>query len=61
MKPTVALSLVEVRKVLEHVRELKRKGKSAIFISHNIYHVYSVVDIFAILNRGEVVAEFLTH
>ncbi|MCD6300589.1 MAG: sugar ABC transporter ATP-binding protein [Staphylothermus sp.] len=57
-EPTVALSLAEVQKVLDYVRELKRKGKSAIFISHNIYHVYPVVDRFVILNRGEVVAEF---
>ncbi|MET1160406.1 MAG: ATP-binding cassette domain-containing protein [Thermoprotei archaeon] len=57
-EPTVALSLAESQKVLEFVREIKNKGKSAIFISHNIYHVYPVADRFVILDRGRVVAEF---
>ena len=37
---------------------MKRKGKSAVFISHNIYHVYPVADRFVILDKGRVVAEF---
>jgi len=57
-EPTVALSLAEVQKVLEYIQELKKRGKSAVFISHNIYHVYPVVDRFVILDKGRVAAEF---
>lgn len=57
-EPTIALSISEVQKVLDYVAEIKRKGKSAIFITHNIYHVYPVADRFVILDRGRTVAEF---
>jgi simple sugar transport system ATP-binding protein len=57
-EPTIALSLVETQRVLEYVNKLKDRGKSSIFISHNIYHVYPVADRFVILDRGRVVAEF---
>jgi len=57
-EPTIALSISEVAKVLDYVAEIKRKGKSAIFITHNIYHVYPVADRFVILDRGRTVAEF---
>jgi simple sugar transport system ATP-binding protein len=57
-EPTIALSISEVQKVLNYVGEIKKKGKSAIFITHNIYHVYPVADRFVILDRGRTVAEF---
>jgi simple sugar transport system ATP-binding protein len=57
-EPTIALSISEVAKVLDYVAEIKKKGKSAIFITHNIYHVYPVADRFVILDRGRTVAEF---
>jgi simple sugar transport system ATP-binding protein len=57
-EPTVALSISEVQKVLDYVAEIRRKGKSAIFITHNIYHVYPAADRFVILDRGRTVAEF---
>lgn len=57
-EPTIALSISEVQKVLDYVREIKKKGKSAIFITHNIYHVYPVADRFVILDRGRTVAHF---
>jgi simple sugar transport system ATP-binding protein len=57
-EPTIALSISEVAKVLDYVAEIKRKGKSAIFITHNIYHVHPVADRFVILDRGRTVAEF---
>jgi simple sugar transport system ATP-binding protein len=57
-EPTISLSISEVAKVLNYVAEIKRKGKSAIFITHNIYHVYPVADRFVILDRGRTVAEF---
>ena len=58
-EPTMGLSLSETRKVLDFVSSIKDNGKSAIFISHNIYYVYPVADRFVILDRGEVAGEFL--
>ncbi|MDI3542613.1 MAG: simple sugar transport system ATP-binding protein [Candidatus Atribacteria bacterium] len=57
-EPTTGLSLSETQKVLSFVEDIKRKGKSAIFITHNIYHVYPVADRIVILDRGRVVGEF---
>lgn len=58
-EPTMGLSLSETHKVLDFVRSIKERGKSAIFISHNIYYIYPVADRFAILDRGRVAGEFL--
>jgi len=55
-EPTVALSLKEVRKVLNFVHKIKEGGKACVFISHNIPNVYEISDRFVILDRGEVVA-----
>jgi len=58
-EPTMGLSLAETRKVLDFVRGIKERGKSAIFISHNIYYVYPIAERFVILDRGEVAGIFL--
>jgi len=52
-EPTAALSIKESQKVLNIIKEIKKRGVSVIFITHNIYHVYSVADRFTILERGE--------
>lgn len=57
-EPTTALSIAGAQRVLEYISELKKRGKSAVIISHNIQHVYPVADRFVILDRGKVVAEF---
>jgi simple sugar transport system ATP-binding protein len=57
-EPTTGLSLSETQKVLSFVEEIKKNGKSAIFITHNIYHVYPVADRIVVLDRGRVVGEF---
>jgi len=59
-EPTMGLSLAETRKLLEFVRDIKRAGKSVIFIDHNVFHVYSVADRVVVLDRGMVAGEFLT-
>lgn len=59
-EPTMGLSLHETRKLLDFVRDIKTAGKSAIFIDHNVFHVYSVADRVVVLDRGEVAGEFLT-
>jgi len=59
-EPTMGLSLQETRKLLDFVRDIKQAGKSAIFIDHNVFHVYSVADRVVVLDRGTVAGEFLT-
>lgn len=53
-EPTMGLSLTETKKTLEFVGNIKKAGKSAIFIDHNIFHVYPVVDRLYVLDRGKV-------
>src|SRR4051795_8040180 len=57
-EPTMGLSLQETRKLVEFVQGIKRAGKSAIFIDHNVFHVYSVADRVIVLDRGTVAGEF---
>lgn len=59
-EPTMGLSLKETRKLLDFVRHIKDVGKSAVFIDHNIFHVYSVADRVVVLDRGRVAGEFNT-
>ena len=53
-EPTMGLSLTETRKTLDFVSNIKKAGKSAVFIDHNIFHVYPVVDRLYVLDRGKV-------
>lgn len=56
-EPTRALSVKEIGKVLDFIRELKERGKACVYISHTISHVYDVSDKFVVLDRGRVAAE----
>lgn len=55
---TMGLSLQETTRVLEFVKDIRARGKSAIFIDHNIFHVYDVSDRFVILDRGRIAGDF---
>ena len=57
-EPTMGLSLKETEKLLKFVDGIRAKGKSAIFIDHNFFHVYSVADRIVVLDRGMVAADF---
>ncbi len=57
-EPTAALSIRECHKVLDQIVEAKAKGLSVIFITHNIYHVYSVADKFTLLDHGVKLGDF---
>ena len=59
-EPTMGLSVSETRKTLDFVREIKAAGKSCIFIDHNIFNVYDVVDRVVIIDRGRVAGQFMT-
>jgi simple sugar transport system ATP-binding protein len=56
----MGLSLKETEKLLHFVNGIRTAGKSAIFIDHNIFHVYSVADRIVIIDRGRVAGEFPT-
>ena len=59
-EPTIALSVKEVQEVLEFVKELKDKGIAVIFITHNLYHVYSVADRIVVIAHGNELANMQT-
>jgi simple sugar transport system ATP-binding protein len=59
-EPTMGLSLKETEKLLHFVEGIRAAGKSAIFIDHNIFHVYSVADRIVVLDRGRVAGDFPT-
>lgn len=59
-EPTMGLSLKETEKLLHFVNDIRSAGKSAVFIDHNIFHVYSVSDRIVVLDRGRVAGEFPT-
>ena len=58
-EPTMGLSITETERVLNFTRSIRDQGKSAIFIDHNIFHVYDVADRFIILDRGRIAERFL--
>jgi simple sugar transport system ATP-binding protein len=57
-EPTMGLSLSETKKTLDFVRHIKDVGKSAIFIDHNIFNIYPVVDRLYVLDRGKIAGVF---
>jgi simple sugar transport system ATP-binding protein len=59
-EPTMGLSLKEAAKLVNFVKSIKEAGKSAIFIDHNIFHVYDVADRVVVIDRGTVAGEFMT-
>jgi simple sugar transport system ATP-binding protein len=59
-EPTMGLSLKETDKLLHFVGGIRAAGKSAIFIDHNIFHVYSVADRIVLFDRGRVAGDFPT-
>ena len=59
-EPTMGLSLKETQKLLNFVRGIQKAGKAAIFIDHNIVHVYAVADRVVVIDRGKVAGEFFT-
>ncbi|OGO10361.1 MAG: ABC transporter ATP-binding protein [Chloroflexi bacterium RBG_13_60_9] len=57
-EPTMGLSISETKKCLDFVNGIKQAGKSAIFIDHNIVHVYPVADRIVVLDRGTIAGQF---
>jgi simple sugar transport system ATP-binding protein len=59
-EPTMGLSLKETAKLTKFVTDIKKAGKSAIFIDHNILHVYNVADRVVVVDRGRIAGQFMT-
>jgi len=57
-EPTNALSVKESGQVMAFVKELRSEGISSIFVTHNLYHVYSIADRFVVFSLGEKVGDF---
>ncbi len=60
-EPTMGLSVTETKKCLEFVSGIKAAGKSAIFIDHNIFHVYPIADRIVVVDRGTVAGQFMKN
>jgi simple sugar transport system ATP-binding protein len=56
-EPTNNLGVEETQGVLRFVRSARDSGHSCVFIAHNIYHVFQVVDRIVVLRRGRKVAD----
>jgi len=56
-EPTNNLGIEETQGVLSFIRNARDSGSSCIFIAHNIYHVFQVVDRIVVLRRGKQVAD----
>ena len=59
-EPTMGLSLKETAKLVNFVHEIRDAGKSAVFIDHNILHVYNVADRVVVIDRGRIAGQFST-
>jgi ABC-type sugar transport system ATPase subunit len=51
-EPTAALGVAESNALLQLMLELKNRGKSIVFITHNLRHIFSVVDRLVVLYKG---------
>jgi len=57
-EPTTALSLTESEKVLEFIKMVKKEGRSALLVSHNLREVCEVSDRIVVLDRGRKIGEY---
>ena len=56
-EPTNHLSVKETNKVIGFVRSLREQGVTAIFISHNMHHVFACCDRVVAMALGQVVLD----
>ena len=55
-EPTSSLSYREAEKLWEVVRELKRQGKTIVFVSHRLEDVFALAERVTVLRDGHKVA-----
>jgi ABC-type sugar transport system ATPase subunit len=58
-EPTAALAVVESRKVLKLIDQLREHGNGVLLVSHNLTDVFDVADRVVVLRRGRKVADIL--
>nr|WP_320015587.1 ATP-binding cassette domain-containing protein [uncultured Desulfobacter sp.] len=58
-EPCNALAVNEVQKVLSFIRQLKKRKKAVIMISHNLQQIYDVSDRFILMDRGRICGNIL--
>jgi ribose transport system ATP-binding protein len=58
-EPTTSLTETEKEKLYEIIRNLKRKGKTIIYISHILREIFEISDTVTIMRDGEIVGNFL--
>jgi simple sugar transport system ATP-binding protein len=56
-EPTNNLGITESQGVLRFIREAREAGHSSIFVTHNIHHVFQIVDRILVLRRGFLVQD----
>lgn len=56
-EPTAALAVVEARKVLQLIDQLRGNGNGVLLVSHNLNDVFEVADRILVLRRGRKVAD----
>ena len=55
-EPTSSLSHVEAERLREHIRHLKSKGVTSIYISHDLDEIFRLCDVVTVLRDGRHVA-----
>jgi simple sugar transport system ATP-binding protein len=60
-EPTNNLGVEETQGVLRFIKNARDEGVSCVFITHNIHHVFQVVDRVVILRRGKLVGNLLAR
>jgi D-xylose transport system ATP-binding protein len=56
-EPTAALGVREAQQALDLIRRLKDQGVSVVAISHNLEHIFSIVDRVVVLRQGVIRGE----
>jgi simple sugar transport system ATP-binding protein len=51
-EPTSALGVKQASIVLRYIARAREQGIAVVFISHNVYHAYTIGDRFTVLNHG---------
>lgn len=57
-EPTAVLTPQEIASLLEIIKELKRDGKTIIFISHKLEEVKAIADSITVIRHGKVIDSF---
>ena len=59
-EPTSSLSTMEVEKLFETMRKLRKEGMGIIFVTHFLDQVYEITDRITVLRNGEYVGTYET-